>query len=192
MTNLQLFDLDRAVTAPQRQELAAAVHLALYVVLAGASRDRHGNAQVQMSVASVQINICSQVRGHTHREAAIARAQIPVVRHSGTMQRGCLDTAIAGLDIEHVKPSADLHSAVAGLGAQFALEGRNLDSSVTGVKRNVAFAAVQLDGAIAGVRMQASFDLADRQVPVSALQIHVSGDAGQIDVAVPGLDIQIS
>src|SRR6185295_11884363 len=117
MTDLQLFDLDRAVTAPQRQELAAAVHLALYVVLAGATRDRHWNAQVKMSVASVQIDICSQVRGNSHREAAIARPQAPVIGHPGTVESSCLDTAIAGLDIEHVKPSADLHSTVAGLGA---------------------------------------------------------------------------
>ena len=75
---LSFSQMNGAVAGMDRQQAAAAIHLAMDFILANLSfrRDRH--IEIDVAVAGVQVNIRGEVTRNFQRDAAVARFQPPV------------------------------------------------------------------------------------------------------------------
>jgi hypothetical protein len=100
-----------------REQWAASIHLAANVVAAQLALDGYGNFKVDMTISSVEINVCCQFRRDSQRNAPIARTQVPPVAHGGPAFRIHFDSAVASVQIKQIEasPRADVPVCLYGL-----------------------------------------------------------------------------
>src|SRR5215467_3294138 len=94
------------------QRLSATVHLPMNLRSAERTLDRDRNAQADSAIVGAGLNVGLQVSGERHSHAPVAGMYIPsaVDFRAGIGARS--DAAVAGLDIQGVEPSVQIHMAV--------------------------------------------------------------------------------
>jgi hypothetical protein len=130
-------------------QVAPIVQLAAHVIAAHLTLNSDRNANRNVSISSLEINVGSQIGRQLQVDCSIPGLDRPVLRHRRARQHSGLDPAVACAEIQLVKAALRANVTVAGMGAQIAVHLFDLDCAIATLQVHVSLQSLQTNAAVA-------------------------------------------
>src|SRR5579863_7126809 len=154
---LRLFNPDRAIASVDGEQVSAAVHFSMDILVADTSLHRNRHVHIDVTVAGVQVNVSGKVVGQLQGHTAVAGTKAPTRSHGRTSHGAGFDVTIPGVEVQGVKSSGGPNVPVSGVSAQAAIDGFNLLMAVATLQFHVALEIRQSNGAVTGMQTDSAF-----------------------------------
>src|SRR5262249_2295510 len=149
---------NRAVSGVNRKGLSAAIHLAMNLRIAELTFDRNRNAEADPAIVCAGINVRIQIAGKCQINAAVTGSNPPRTGHFRTRMRMRVDTSIAGLDIQRVKPPIQRDVPISRIGVNLAVQVAPFNAAIASAKLDLALGASDADAPIARMNIQVALN----------------------------------